>query len=374
MEADYMLPTIEKESERRPMGHTTAELHASKSKHTFVSLEQAQLFLAHGRNIGIPVDDILSFYNTDLRRDTPKPGYVPGHIWEMCAIIGADWCRRLGDPLAGFSAAIALGNSFLGLWGFIVEKSVTLGKAIDVAITYKNLHADTLDLVVRNQPGYLDVVVSPVFRSSVACAHAADFYLVHLNKLVRHCTGGAQGVTEGIYFQHEQPETPALLERYRAEFKCPLYFGAPENVLRLPVAALNLPLITADAPLQHDLVNRARNQLKVFEQEQEDIGTLARRHLRTLIAGGRASKEALAESLGMNPRTLLRKLQDTGTTYRALAHEVRLDLARRYLVQPMQPLAFIATHLGFQDPQSFTRWFRDQTGESPSAYRTRHER
>ena len=100
---------------------------------------------------------------------------------------------------------------------------------------------------------------------------------------------------------------------------------------------------------------------------------LTQRHLRMLIACGRASKEALAEKLEMSPRALLRKLQSAGTTYRALIHEVRLQMARDYLTQPMLPLAFISTHLGFKDPQSFSRWFTDLTGETPSAYRSRHE-
>lgn len=355
------------------MGHTTGKTGLETSRRTYISLEHVLRFLAYGKTQGAPVDGMLSFYGIDLRRDTLKPGYVPGHIWEMIIIVGIEWCKQQGDPLAGIRAANGLGNSFLGLWGFIAEKSDTLGKAAEIASTYKNLHSDTLDVTTRQHPGYLDIIITPTFRNPEACAHAADFYLIQLDKFVTQCTGEAHGVIESVDFQHAPPEGAALWARYEIEFKCPVRFGAVENRLRLPASALNLPLVTADALLQTALEPRARDQLAAFERPQENLETLARRHLRTLIASGRASKEALAESLGMNPRTLLRKLQAAGTTYRALTHETRLELARHYLSQPMLSLAFIANHLGFQDPQSFSRWFTDQTGETPSAYRNRHE-
>jgi AraC-like DNA-binding protein len=344
------------------------------TKRTFISLEHVLRFLAYGKNLGAPVESLLAFYNIDLRRDTPKAGYVPGHIWEMIIVVGIQWCKRNDDHLSGMEAAISLGNSFLGLWSFIAEKSDTLGKAIDVAVTYKKLHADTLDVVVQHQPGYLDIIITPSFKNAEAYAHASDFYLIQLDKFVKYSTGEARGVTESIHFQHAAPETPALFERYRAVFNCPIHFNAAENILRIHASALNLPLVSADAALQSALEPRAKEQLAAFEfKNEEDIEVLAQRHLRTLIATGRASKEALAEKLDMNPRALLRKLQLAGTTYRTLSHEVRLQMAQDYLTQPAFSLASIANHLGFQDPQSFSRWFTDQTGETPSTYRSRHE-
>ena len=339
---------------------------------THIALEHVLRFLAYGKNLGIPVDGLLAFYGIDLRRDTRKPGYVPGHIWEMIVILGVQWCRRLDDPLAGMNAAHGLGNSFLGLWAFIAEKSDTLGKALEVAATYRKLHADTLHSYARSRPGYLDIIIAPRFKNDDARSHAADFYLIQLDRFVKHCTGEARGVTASVHFQHAPPQVPELLARYHAAFHCPVYFDQPENFLRIPASALNLPLVTADALLQPALEQRARDQLATYDLLKDDVAAVARNHLRTLIAGGRASREALADKFNMSPRTLLRKLQSAGTTYRALSHDVRLELARQYLAQPLMPLTFVAAHLGFQDPQSFSRWFSEQTGEAPSAYRSRY--
>lgn len=354
------------------MSHNADMKKPDATKRTFISLEHVLRLLAYGKNLGAPVESMLEFYNIDLRRNTSKPGYVPGHIWEMIIVVGIQWCKRNDDHLSGMEAAISLGNSFLGLWSFIAEKSDTLGKAIDIAVIYKKLHADTLDVDIRHQPGYLDIVITPSFKNDEAYAHASDFYLIQLDKFVRYSTGEAHGVTESIHFQHAVPETPALFERYRAVFNCPIHFNAAENFLRIHASALNLPLVSADAALQSALEPRAKEQLAAFEfKNEEDIDVLTRRHLRTLIASGRVSKEALAEKLDMNPRALLRKLQLAGTTYRTLCHEVRLQMAKDYLTQPVFSLASIANHLGFKDPQSFSRWFIDQTSEAPSTFRNR---
>lgn len=225
------------------MGHHTDISTPATPKRTFIALEHVLRFLTYGKNLGAPVDGLLDFYNIDLRRDTQKPGFVPGHIWEMIIVVGIQWCKHMGDPLSGMGAAISLGNSFLGLWSFIAEKSDTLGKAIETASAYKKLHADTLDVDVRRHPGYLDIIITPTFRNPEAYAHAADFYLIQLDRFVRQCTGEARGVIECIHLQHAPPETPALLARYSAEFKCPIHFGAAENLLRIPAVALNLPLV-----------------------------------------------------------------------------------------------------------------------------------
>ncbi len=53
-------------------------------------------------------------------------------------------------------------------------------------------------------------------------------------------------------------------------------------------------------------------------------------------------------------------------------HERLAAEARRRLLQAGQPVAGIASELGFRDPSYFCRFFRRRTGESPQAWRRRH--
>lgn len=344
----------------------------NSNRRTFIALEFVLRFLSYGKSIGVPVDSLLSFFTLDLRKHTKKPGFVPGHIWEGIVALGIECCERRGDSLAGLNASIALGNSFLGLWGFISEKSDTLGVAIEVAVAYKKLHANTLEFYVERLPGYLDLIISPTFRLPSPEAHAADFYLLQLVRLIQQCTGEASGVVESVHLKHTAPAKVELIACYSDYFKCPVYFARPSNKIRIFASALNLPLVTADTELKVALEPSARAQISHFDESEEDFEALTRSHLKVLFNSKQATKENLAHSLGMSPRTLLRKLHITGTSYRILLHDLRYTLAQQYLLEPSLNMTFIATQLSFNDLQSFSRWFTKQTGVSPSIYRELH--
>jgi len=77
----------------------------------------------------------------------------------------------------------------------------------------------------------------------------------------------------------------------------------------------------------------------------------------------------MADTLGCSPRTLRRALEETESSYRRVANEVRCDLAKRALADREQSVATIARRLGYRDTANFRRAFRQWTGQSPAAYR-----
>jgi AraC family transcriptional regulator, transcriptional activator of pobA len=77
-----------------------------------------------------------------------------------------------------------------------------------------------------------------------------------------------------------------------------------------------------------------------------------------------------ASGMGVTPTHLSRVCRRiVGRSASALIHD-RLALeARRQLTYTPQPISEIAYALGFQDPAHFSKFFRTQTGQSPSAFR-----
>ena len=76
----------------------------------------------------------------------------------------------------------------------------------------------------------------------------------------------------------------------------------------------------------------------------------------------------------MSRRTLQRKLQENGLTYRGLLEKTRHDLALRYLDDPDKTVTDITFLLGFSEQSAFTRAFKRWHGKSPSAYREQSAR
>ena len=90
-----------------------------------------------------------------------------------------------------------------------------------------------------------------------------------------------------------------------------------------------------------------------------------------MTSGTSTSLEDVANYLGMNIRTLQRRLTEEGTSYQAVQTKLRRELACAWLEQPSLAVYEIAYLLGFSDRASFHRAFKRWTGETPAEYRWR---
>lgn len=104
--------------------------------------------------------------------------------------------------------------------------------------------------------------------------------------------------------------------------------------------------------------------------EQEQQRTLERVffYLSEYKKNGFPTMEQLADWMCMSPRTLQRRLQESGYTYRLLLQEIKLKMALEMLETRRCGLSELAETLGFSDQGSFSRSFRKWTGQAPSRY------
>ena len=112
---------------------------------------------------------------------------------------------------------------------------------------------------------------------------------------------------------------------------------------------------------------------KVMEERSQNTSLvdLARSCLHELMHRGDASRENLAAALNMSGRTLHRRLRESDTSYRELFDDLRLERAKLLLQDDALSVHQVAEHAGFDEHNSFTRWFRQLTGMAPSEYRQR---
>ena len=112
--------------------------------------------------------------------------------------------------------------------------------------------------------------------------------------------------------------------------------------------------------------------LRVRLAELDGTASLARRVRAVLLEtlpSGVMGMETVARRLLLSRRTLQRQLETEGTSYLRLLRETREALARHYLQQTRLPAAEISFLLGFDEPNSFYRAFRDWTGQTPDCVR-----
>lgn len=103
------------------------------------------------------------------------------------------------------------------------------------------------------------------------------------------------------------------------------------------------------------------------EQYASQVRALLLKALSQRIAPPRL--QDIAQALCLTVQTLHRHLQHEGTGYQRILDELRRDFAIDLLVRQHQSIAEVAEQLGFAEPRSFSRAFKQWTGHSPSMLR-----
>jgi AraC-like DNA-binding protein len=90
-----------------------------------------------------------------------------------------------------------------------------------------------------------------------------------------------------------------------------------------------------------------------------------------MLDDGEVSISRAAECLGVTVRSLQRRLEAEGTSFKQMLNETRKELAMRHLANSSASLLSVATLLGYSSVAAFSRWFSDEFAMSATTYRRR---
>lgn len=158
---------------------------------------------------------------------------------------------------------------------------------------------------------------------------------------------------------------------YEAHFGCPVELGARQNAIVFAKADLERPFLTHNADLFAIVAPQLEAQLKQA-LASKTLGEQVKGILKPLLAGRRPGIDDVAKELRTSPRTLQRRLAESGATFQQLLQEARRELARHYLLHSSLELNETAYLLGYEDSHSFFRAFHGWEGDSPGEWRARH--
>jgi len=147
-------------------------------------------------------------------------------------------------------------------------------------------------------------------------------------------------------------------------------FGGRELVATFDATLLDLPVRRDEADLASFLEGAPAKITMLYRRDREFARRL--RGLLTEALPRALGLEEAARALHLSERTLHRRLEEEGTTFRAIKDALRRDLALARLAKPGGSVARVAVELGYSEPSAFFRAFQGWTGEAPSAWRKRH--
>lgn len=267
-----------------------------------------------------------------------------------------------GCPHFGLLVGQRGNASTLGATGFLMKNAPDVGTALEEAIR-------NIDLYDRGATVSLDVtdgramLVYAIDQPGIAgAAQVCDGSLAIIWNIMRGLCG-TEWLPVEVRFSHDRPADPAPFRRF---FRAPLRFNALHNAMVFHASWLNRQIDHSDPAMHRHFLQHIEAMRRYTRQ---DFGEKAYQALLLLIGTQPCSLEDLASHFSIHPRTLNRRLQEAGTSFRALYNEARHQTACQLLRDTRASIESVATLLGYSDATAFNRAFSQWEGVPPGKWR-----
>lgn len=287
-------------------------------------------------------------------------------------LIGADAVARLLELSAeaagvddfGLRLASTRRLANLGPLAVVLRQEPTGLAVLETLSRYTSLLNTSLLTRLQVEGGHVTIAQDVLLDGSGAARQSVELAVGVMCRLLRDVLG-RDWRPRAVAFAHRAPRD---LATYRALFGSRPDFDAGFNGLVCDRRDLEAERPDADPDL-------ARFARAAFERGLPSAAAgevvEVRRLIAVLLPGGRCTVEVVAQHLGVDRRTVHRRLRAHGTTFSALLDGVRREFAARQLADSDRPTTEIAGLLGFSGSAAFAHWFRAAHGCSATQWRRR---
>ena len=314
------------------------------------------------RSLGHPVEDLLTQVGLTEGDLSPDRARIPfakhAAFFELAAKVTDDDCFGLH-----FAQTREVRDA--GVVGYVGLASATLSDAFKNVSRYVRVasNATVLSTDMLDTHGELYWSISDL--PSPTPRQCLEFTGAQIVRGIRDLTG-RDLVPVRVCFAHPRSKH---VEEFERCFRCPVRFGRGENVVQMKASDLRTPLIASDNRLLAVLRSFCEDILALHAHDPVSVTDQVERIIADRLAKGEAKLDIVASELGMSPRSLSRRLAESGTSFNQIVEDLRKELATRYLEESALRLAEISFLLGYTDVSSFNHAFKRWTGMTPSAFR-----
>lgn len=312
-----------------------------------------------------PAEKILAHAGLAREELAPRNGRLP--LDKFSRLLNSAVAITQEPQLLLKLSQVTFTNGF-GVVGYLAQSCPTLQDALDALIRYGLLVSSVGEVRIEHRPGDVLWRLTLEHDDPVLVRQGVEYFFGVSYRFFLLLDARRSEIVREVMFMHDAPHAAAEKDVYARLFSCPVRFSAPCNAMVLTPKALTTPLRLADVTLKPVIEQQAERKLGELNAP-EDFAQQVRKELEMLIISRQASREALAERLGISGRHLGRLLANAGLGYRELLDDIRLSMAHGKLKSSARTVADIGDALGFEDAPSFIRWFRKATGNTPGEFR-----
>jgi len=269
---------------------------------------------------------------------------------------------RTGCQHFGLLVGERMNLQSLGLVGLLVRNAPDVGTALRSLVNFLHLHAHGAVMGLTVDPG-LAMLTYDAYQPTVEGADQTGdaAVLMMLNVMHMLCSPDFQPIE--VRFAHRKPDDVRAFRRF---FHVPLRFDAEQYAIVFTRDWLDERVPGTDAELERLL----QKQIDALEAKHGDeFPEMVRSVLRSALLTRQASADQVAALFSMHVRTLSRRLEAFGTSFRELVDEGRFEISRQMLEDTSLAIAQIAESLGYTRASAFTHAFRRWSGTTPARWR-----
>jgi len=315
-------------------------------------------------------EELARSYGLDPRAMIRRIGLDRYDLNDLEALIPAAAVNELLERSAeaagvedfGLRLATTRNLSQLGAIGLIVREEPTVGHAIKAAEHYFSLHSETLSFQL-DEHDRISVLRIQYLSATGGQMRQANELIVGTVFRTLNVLAGRAWSPESVCFAHAPPRQHTIHDSF---FKTKTLFGSGFDGFVLRTGDLIAPIRTADAAMTRHIRHYVE---EVMAQPIITTDASVRQLVFALLPSGRATSEVVAQRLGVDRKTVHRRLAASGKTFSSILNEARVELAQRHIKTERRSLTETAQLLGFSGLATFSRWFRGEFDTSATSWR-----
>lgn len=269
--------------------------------------------------------------------------------------------QTLQDPAMPLKIAAHVRPANMGLLGYVASCCSNLGEAFARLQQFENLVYSVNALNVAFQG---DDIILRWGAERGRPGHWVDSVAIGvLVAFTQHL------IASPVYPRRVQfiNPKPGNAEDFDVFFACKVGFDGDYTEVVWPASLLETPLKAPDQVMRSMLDQQAQLLLKQVKASDEAVPGL-QKAIQESVTAGYPTLDVVAGRLLMSTRTLQRRLNEHGSSFRNELEQVRVEMAKNCLQAGELSLVDIANFLAYNDQSAFTHAFKRVTGVSPAKY------